>query len=60
MHTIWLAWNAEYAQGVVAASQSEVEEMAAQVEHDHGYEHVQHALRALGWRIQEVHLQPDS
>lgn len=60
MITVWLAWNASYAQGVVAASQSGVEEMAAQVERGHGYEHTQHALRALGWVIQEVHVQPDA
>lgn len=59
MQSVWLAWNAEYAAGVVATSLSEVEAQAAQVEHVHGYEHTEHALRALGWVFQEVHLHPD-
>lgn len=56
MHKVWMAWNAEYGQGVVAATFAEVEDLAAQVEHNQGYVDVMGALCALGWVFQEVTL----
>lgn len=56
MITIWVGWNPEYGQGVVAADLSEAESLASQVEESKGYTLMPYDVSAFGWVFKEVHL----